>query len=88
MEIKKESMDRFSDFLINQSKIIREQPFDENQIEILFKTLQTITIIDNSLSNRNKFAEALFEFNLACQIAYSNYRTENKTMWTDRKSVV
>ena len=87
MEVEKFDPDRFNKFLIEQAKLIREQVFDLNQIIRVHEGLQTMIQIWELHGNQpickvNNFAEATFEFNLACQIAYSNYRRENKTMWT------
>ena len=79
--------DRFHEFLKEQAKIIRESSLDTWQIMHLHEELlHGIQIWGMSTSqpikNRNEMQEAFFELNLAYHIAYSNYRKENKNMWT------
>ena len=79
--------DKFYTFLKDQAKLIRKQSFDKNQIIILLEKIKISSKVlqlqgNTQIPDLNKMLEALFEFNLALQIAYSNFRKENKSMWT------
>ncbi|MFH1399465.1 MAG: hypothetical protein ABIG95_05125 [Candidatus Woesearchaeota archaeon] len=77
---------RFEKFTREQAKIIREQPLDKWQIQAIYEdfvnVLRYATIVHHLPSKDfNGFIESVLELNIAMQIAYSNYRTENKTLW-------
>ncbi|MCX6706796.1 MAG: hypothetical protein NT001_01500 [Candidatus Woesearchaeota archaeon] len=80
---------RFFDFVSEQSKLIRGKSFDLKQIEFIIKIFSNQAEIYEKahglepIQDVNKAYEILFEFQLSLQIAYSNYRKENKTMWTN-----
>ena len=84
MEKDRFDLDRYSKFLKEQAKIIREHPLDVRQIGYLFdqfiKSLQILTP-SSTRGDLNLLQEALSEFALATQIAYSKYRTQNKNLW-------
>lgn len=74
-------------FMKEQAKIIREQSFDINQIRYILERLKDSIelwrISGNApVKETNKMAEAMFEIFLALEISHSNYRKENKNMWT------
>ena len=79
--------DKMSSFLKEQSKIIMKYPFDLQQIGNIIKNMEIPLSVWKSMGKlpmkeANDVAESLFQFNLALQISYSNYRTQNKAFWS------
>lgn len=83
--------DKYLEFLREQTKIIREQSFDQNQVGIIWENLKITTEYwgqtarDRKVKNKNLVIEALFELNLSLQIAYSNYRKDNPGFFNSLK---
>lgn len=77
---------QYCNFIKEQSKIIRNNPFDKNQISLLYtQFLEGIRPLlvakPDSEVDFTLLQEALSEFALSTQIAYSKYRLENKNLW-------
>ncbi|MBI2660255.1 hypothetical protein HYX07_03785 [Candidatus Woesearchaeota archaeon] len=88
MDKNKFDPEKFSLFLKEQAKIIRGQSLTRNQAINIYEQLKSIVkywqLSGNSpVKDANSFSEGFFEFFLAIEIAHSNYRKENKTMWSN-----
>lgn len=78
--------DRFHNYMKEQATIIRKQSLDLNQILNIRDDFRWVLSVWELHGRKNGgdinlMSEAMFEFNLALQIAFSNYRTENKNFW-------
>ena len=78
---------RLFNFIKEQAKTIREQSLDREQLKNLSN--RRLSIINawerfnrNDIGDLNLIYEAIFELALSFEIAFSNYRKENKNMWT------
>ena len=79
--------DKFMQFLKEQAKLIRTSSLDRWQVihlhdEVMFGLELWRMSGLQPIKSRNEMQEAFFELNLSYHIAYSNYRKENKNMWT------
>ncbi|HLC58249.1 MAG TPA: hypothetical protein VJI68_00140 [Candidatus Nanoarchaeia archaeon] len=81
------NFDELCDFLKKQANIIRGQAFDKSQIIAITNELYYLLKLafshqdQSAILNRTQLSEAIFEFNLALEISFSNYRKQNKNLW-------
>lgn len=79
--------DKLMAFIKEQAKVIKAQSFSRYQTVAIYSsvldTLQIwITHGNMPIKDVNLMAESIFELNLAIEISYSNYRNENKNLWS------